>query len=115
MREGAHIREPLIPGQWDYICCHCIVKTGRSGGVSVSYECDACGNTNLRFIHTLEHTEDGRQISVGIECARFLMNGSEIPALAENETKRKESWRRKYRTPGRCSTDIADLEKRGEL
>jgi hypothetical protein len=114
MKEGERIHEDLIPGQWAYIVCHCIVKIGRSG-VSFTYECDACGNTNLRFIHTLEPLEDKRQIAVGIECARFLMNGSEMPALAENETKRKESWRRRYRTPGRCSTDIVDLEKRGKL
>ena len=114
MSEGERIHEDLIPGQWEYIWCHCIVKIGRSG-VSVGYECAACGNTNLRFIHTLEHLEDKRQIDVGIECARFLMNGSEIPVLAENETKRKESWRRGYRRPGRCSTDVEDLENRGKL
>jgi hypothetical protein len=115
--EGERSRQDLIPSQWEYLCCHCIVKFDRPSGVTCSftYECAVCGNTNLRFIHTLEHREDKRQIEVGIECARALMNGSEIPALAENETKRKESWRRRYRTPGRCSTDIVDLEKRGKL
>ena len=84
--------------------------------MSFTYECTACGNTNLRFIHTLENQEDKRQIAVGIECARILLEGSEIPALAENETKRKERWRReKYRTPGRCSTTIDDLFERGKL
>jgi hypothetical protein len=55
MRERTRIKPELAAtiGEWDYVCCHCIVKTGS--GVSISYECDACGNTNLRFIHTLEH------------------------------------------------------------
>jgi len=108
------VSEELIPGQWNYICCRCIVKIGRAG-VSISYECDACGNTNLRFIHVLEHLESKKQIGVGIECAGVLMNDSKIPALAENETKRKESWRQRYRKPGRCSTDIEDLKNRGKL
>jgi hypothetical protein len=102
-------------GQWDYIGCHCIVKWG-SGGVSITYECAACGNNNLRFIHTLEN-EDGKQIDVGVECARVLLGPDEweIPGLAENEVKRKERWRIYYRKPGRCSATIDDLIDRGKL
>jgi hypothetical protein len=59
--------------------------------------------------------EDGRQIDVGIECARVLMEDYEVPSLAENETKGKERWRVRYRTPGRCSTTVDDLEDRGKL
>jgi hypothetical protein len=80
--------------------------------------CDACGNKNLRFIHTLENCEDNRVIDVGIECARVLLGVDEweLPALAENETKRKERWRReKFNRPGRCITTIEDLMNRGEL
>jgi hypothetical protein len=100
-------------GQWEYICCHCIVITGRVG-VSFTYKCDACGNTNLRFIHTLENLKNKMQIDVGVSCALVLMD-SEIPALAENETKRKEGWRITYRKPGRCYTTIDDLLNRGKL
>jgi len=87
------------------------------GGIVFPYECAACGNHNLRFIHTLEHLDDGRQIDVGIECARVLVSpeDSELPKLAENETKRKERWRKVYRRPGRCSTGVTDLENRGKL
>jgi hypothetical protein len=108
------MKEEFIPGQWKYVCCHCIVNSGTHG-VDFTYSCTACDNTNLRFIHTLEHREDGRQIEVGIECARKLMNRSSVPRLAENETKRKERWRVKYRNPGRCISTIADLEDRGKL
>lgn len=99
-------------GQWEYVSCHCIVKLGS--GVTMSYECDVCGNTNLRFIHTLEH-HDKRVVWVGIECARLLMQGSEIPVLAENETKRKETWRIHYRKAGRCVTTMDDLKNRGKV
>jgi predicted RNA-binding Zn-ribbon protein involved in translation (DUF1610 family) len=104
-------------GQWVYVCCSCTVKLDTGGGVVVAYECHACGNTNLRFIHTLEHVDSGGQISVGIECAAVLvgLNEERIPRLAENETKRKERWGQHYRTPGRCTTDITDLENRGKL
>jgi hypothetical protein len=103
-------------GQWKYLGCHCIVKFFSSGGVSFTYQCDACGNTNLRFIHTLGNTENGRQINVGLDCARQLLEGSDVPVLAENETKRKERWRRDvFRRPGRCSTTIDDLIERGKL
>ncbi len=80
-------------------------------------ECTLCHNTNLRFVHVLEHDEDGRQLEVGIECARTLLDSSdwEIPTLAENETKRKETWRIHYKTPGRCVTTIRHLIERGKL
>jgi hypothetical protein len=120
MSQGTRISPELAAtaGQWTYVCCQCLVKTGRgSGGVFFTYECAACGNTNLRFIHTLENDEDGRQLWVGIECARTLLDpsDSEIPTLAENETKRKEGWRVHYGKPGPCYTTIEDLENRGKL
>jgi len=63
----------------------------------------------------LEHVEDKRQMQVGIECARILMD-SDVPRLAENETKRKERWRREvYLKPGRCWTTIEDLKDEGKL
>ena len=106
-------------GQWVYLCCYCVVKIETEYGVthSAGPECAACHNTNLRFVHVLEHDEDESQIEVGIECARTLVDpsDSEIPRLAENETKRKEGWRVHYRNPGRCVTTFADLEKRGKL
>ena len=104
-------------GKWIYVCCYCMVKIHTGSGVSTTGpECELCHNTNLRFVHVLEH--EGRQIQVGIDCARTLVDPSDstIPRLAENETKRKERWRReKYRTPGRCVTTIGDLENRGKL
>src|SRR6266536_2799014 len=109
----ADVLEDLVPGQWDYVCCYCIVKNDRGSGVSITHECTACGNANLRFLHVLEHLENKRQIQGGIECARALMNDSEIPTLAESETKRKKSWRPRYRKLGRCSTTVEDLQNRG--
>ncbi len=100
-------------GQWEYLSCHCIVQT--CAGMGITYQCAACGNTNLRFIHTLEHRQDKRQIFVGIECARALVDDYELPTLAENEVKRKEHWRQHYRKPGRCVTTIEDLLERGKL
>ncbi len=119
MIEGIRFRDELAAsvGRWAYECCHCIVKMG-TGGVSISYECAACGNTNLRFIHTLENIDTGRQIEVGIECAALLVSPDDcdLPRLAENETRRKERWRReKYHTPGRCTTTVDDLMNRGKL
>jgi len=107
-------------GQWFYVCCFCTVAIYTGSGVSSSAEpeCDFCHNTNSRFVHVLEHEESGKQIQLGIDCARKLVDpsDSEIPTLAENETKRKERWRReKYHTPGRCVTTMDDLKRRGKL
>lgn len=105
-------------GQWIYVDCNTIVKFPGGGGVTVrGMDCEACGNANLRFFHSLEHEEDGRLITVGIECARVLLGPDdwEIPALAENEVKRKERWRVHYRRPGRCTANIEDLINRGKL
>lgn len=116
MHEVATTKAQLLAtaGEWEYVSCHCIVKLG-TGGVVMSYECEACGNGTLRFIHTLEHVETEKTIWVGLDCARTLMEGSDIPLLAENETKRKERWRVVYRKPGRCITTVRDLENRGKL
>ena len=119
MRERTRILPDFAAtvGQWEYICCYCVVKIESGFGVSTTgASCTACRNTNLRFVHVLEH-EDGRQIYVGIECAGTLVDPSDsgIPRLAENETKRKEGWRVRYRNPGRCVTTIDDLKNRGKL
>lgn len=103
-------------GQWIYLCCHCVVNLGH--GVSCSRDCDACHNTNLRYIHTLAHIDDDERImQVGIDCARVLMGPeeAEVPRLAENETKRKERWRIHYRNAGRCVTTVDDLIQKGKL
>ncbi len=118
MTDGTRLEPELAAtvGQWLYLDCHCIVDMGGRAGCHFIYECDACGNKNLRFIHTLENEQDRRFIQVGIECARVLLGDEwEIPGLAENEVKRKERWRVHYRKPGRCSADIQDLMNRGKL
>jgi hypothetical protein len=119
-------------GDWIYSYCHCFVDLhpGRQPGVRVTREggvCALCGNNNVRFVHTLEYLPDidqqkpdaeVRRIDVGIDCARELLGPDdwELPGLAENETKRKERWRRvKFHTPGRCVTTVEDLEERGKL
>lgn len=106
-------------GQWFYVRCECHVHIATGWGVTCSattfYCCDACSNTNLRFLHVLEHLETEKQISVGIECASVLVDDWELPRLAENEVKRKERWRRHYKRPGRCTADFADLKARGKV
>lgn len=120
MTQGTRVISELAAtvGQWVYVCCYCRVRIETEFGVTTTGpECDACHNTNLHFVHVLEHEEDGRQICVRIECAHTLLDDSdsEIPRLAENETKRKEGWRVHYGTAGRCVTTVRDLEKRGKL
>jgi hypothetical protein len=82
MIDGTRVKPELAAtvGQWAYISCGCYVRIPTSGISSVIiYECAACSNTNLRFIHTLEHMKTKKQICVGIECARVLMDDYEIP------------------------------------
>jgi len=106
-------------GRWAYICCECIVKIHTGGGVTCSAgpECMACGNTNMRYEHTLENMDDGRKIQVGIHRAGALVTPEDanLPRLAENETKRKERWRVRYCNPGRCVTSVLHLEERRKL
>src|SRR5690242_20020080 len=102
-------------GDWSYVRCEVWVHTGKGVSVDITKECQACGNTNLRFEHILEHEEDKRVISVGIECAGDLLEDWEIPRLAENETRRKERWRIHYSRPGLCFTTYADLEEKGKV
>ena len=119
MSEGTRIKPEFAAtsGQWDYVCCECSVNIGAGVTDSITRDCEACGNSNLRFFCTLENPLDDRMIEVGIECARTLVSPDlwEIPRLAENEVARKERWRIHYRKPGRCYASIEDLEKRGVL
>lgn len=112
-------RPELIPGEWIYICCECLIEPRNGIVLEITYKCECCGNSNLRFIHILAHMNNrDQQIQVGIECARRLVapEARKIPQLAEIETKRKERWRRDvYSKPGSCFTTISDLEKRGKL
>ena len=113
-------------GAWLYVSCSCRVECGTPGATLTSDGgvCQLCGNNNVVFVHTLEYIPDAeagkryaRQIGVGIDCARLLVDADSehIPALAENETKRKKKWRLHYRRPGRCSTTVDDLDARGKL
>jgi hypothetical protein len=106
-------------GEWLYASCHTIVKTRRTGVTRTSDGgvCALCGNSNVRFIHTLNHGEDDRSVQVGIDCAAELLDASDdyLPRVAENEVKRKEKWRIHYGTPGRCITTVDDLIERGKI
>ena len=117
--DGSRIKPELAVtiGQWVYVWCQTYIQFPSHSGVQAffSYECAACGNTNLRFEHILEHKTTGRQIVVGLDCACALLDDDELPRLAENEVKRKERWRIFYKKRGRCIADREDLEKRGVL
>jgi hypothetical protein len=105
-------------GQWDYARCYCNVTVGERDWTFYGYKCAVCGNKNLRFIHVLKHSDRAkREIEVGIECAQLLVSAADgsLPRLAENETARKEKWRRRYGKFGMCVTTLADLENRGKL
>jgi hypothetical protein len=116
-------------GDWLYVSCQCLVELKPAGVIRTQEGgiCQLCGNNNVRFVHTLEYLPDidqqkpdpeVRRIEVGIDCARELvgLEDYEIPGLAENQTKRKERWRRvKFHRPGRCVTTVEDLEMKGKL
>jgi len=102
-------------GRWVYVLCECQVRLPSAITVVFSYRCAACDNSNLRFIHIVECLETKEQIWVGIECAGVLLDDFELPRLAENEVKRKERWRQRYKRPGTCYAGLAELEARGKI
>lgn len=106
--------EPTL-GAWGWIQCECAVHTAASLEVQLTYQCGACGNSNLRFIHTVVNPETNKVLQVGIECAGFLTGDFEIARIGENEVQRKERWRKYYERPGKCYVTVADLKNRGKL
>ena len=103
-------------GQWIYVSCTVMVDMGGALYTRITRQCEGCSNTNLRFLHTLEHEETGTQIVVGQDCAIVLLaDGDDLPRRAENEVKRKERWRRHYRKPGICRVDVSELDAKGKL
>ena len=98
-------------GEWEYLCCSCMIEGPEF--YDMPSKCQACGFPTVRYTHTLKR--QGQEIYVGVDCA-ITLTDSNIPVLAENETKRKERWRRdRFNRPGICTTTIADLKKRGKL
>jgi hypothetical protein len=114
---GSRVRPDMeaTAGQWIYFGCECHVRLSTSLKVVFNYRCAACGNTSLRFIHTLEHLETKEQIYVGIECAGILTDDFELPRAAEQEVKRKEGWRQHYKRPGRCYVTVEELIAKGKI
>lgn len=114
---GSRMRPEMTAtiGQWVYVWCECHVRLPSGITVAFLYQCAACSNSNLRFIHILERVETKEQIWVGIECAGVLMDDFELPRLAENEVKRKERGRQHYRKPGKCIAGLPELEARGKI
>lgn len=106
-------------GNWTYKTC-----TVNVGDPDLNARCQLC-RAPMRFSHALFYpTELGRirgatynHIYVGVDCATKLLVADEyeIPRLAENETKRKENWRIRYKNYGVCRTTIDNLIDRGIL
>jgi hypothetical protein len=116
-------------GDWLYVSCHVLVVLPTTGGATHTQQggvCQLCGNSNVRFVHTLDYLPDVdagesgdnvRRVEVGLDCAQILVgpDDAHIPVLAENETHRKRKWRIQYRRTGICTTTFEDLDTRGKL
>lgn len=109
-------------GGWTYH--HCETEVGSR--IDDSYRACMLCSTRVRFSHVVSYPKEIKrfpgivenQLGVGIECAVKLIHPdqADIPRLAEQETARKERWRRDvYGTPGICKTTIEDLIEKGKL
>lgn len=106
-------------GKWKYK--YCSVTVGDS---ALSRGCQVCGR-HTRYGHTLLYPKELGRVAgtfenylfAGVDCAAKLLPSehSEIPRLAENETKRKEGWRIHYENFGECITTVDNLIERGIL
>ena len=124
LRDNPEYRRKVIAGTeggWVYSRCETIVGSRTDEG----RRCMLC-HTRVRFSHVVTYPKEIRrfpgivenQLGVGIECAVKLLppDQADIPRLAENETARKERWRRDvFGTPGTCKTTIDDLIEKGKL
>jgi hypothetical protein len=73
---------------WRPIQATDIRLTGESPAI-----CERCGRTGLRFVHTVEHLDEGR-LRVGCECAKRLCFGYH----PEHEERRLQNlWSRRSR------------------
>lgn len=108
-------------GKWEYKLC----RTSVGSAVTGEKRCDLC-NAPMRFTHTVYLPRElGRvqgacynNLFVGVDCAARLIapEDADLPRLAENETARKERWRRDvFGTPGSCKTTVDDLIEKGKL
>lgn len=125
VRDNPEYRRKVIAGTeggWIYHWCETEVGSRTD---DARHACMLC-STRMRFGHVVSYPKEQKrfpgivenQLSVGIECAVKLLppDQADIPRLAEQETARKERWRRDvYGTPGICKTTIDDLIDKGKL
>jgi hypothetical protein len=123
-RDNPEYRRKAIAGTeggWVYQRCKTVVGSRTDDGG----RCMLC-NAPMRFGHEVTYPKELKrfpgivenQLSVGAECAAKLIppDQADIPRLAENETARKERWRRDvFGTPGICKTTVDDLIEKGKL
>lgn len=111
-------------GHWTFFECGTWVGSVIEAGIGWNLFCDRCGKA-MRFTHTLCGPNGVAKprgcpstIHVGVDCAALLVVPDErhIPLLAEQETARKERWRRdRYNSPGVCKTTLDNLRERGKI
>ena len=124
LRDNPEYRCKVITGTeggWMYLRCMTVLGSRTDDGG----RCMLC-NAPMRFGHEVTYPKEmwrfpgivENQLRVGVDCAVKLISPdqADIPRLAENETARKERWRRDvFGTPGLCKTTIDDLVERGKL
>jgi hypothetical protein len=123
MIHGTRIKPEIAgtEGKWEYKMC----QTNVGSTVTGEKRCDLC-NAPMRFTHTVFLPREIRRIPsacynnifVGVDCAARLIvpEDATIPRLAENETARKERWRRDvFGVPGTCKTTVDNLIEKGKL
>lgn len=77
--------------------CVNVVDSGHA-----SSKCEMCGNSNLRYIHFLEHDEYDGQLKVGGECSQKLAENYSTASSVEEYTRRypkeQAKWPSKWKT-----------------
>lgn len=76
--------------------CVNVVDSGHA-----SSKCEMCGNSNLRFVHYLEHDSYEGQLKVGSECSAKLADNYSTASSVEEYTrqypKEKAKWLNKWK------------------
>ena len=107
------IRPRALPAKigWKPIRAIDLRLTGDAPGI-----CERCGRRDLRFLHTVEHPEQG-QLHVGCECAKRLCHGYN-PEREESRLRnlyaRRSRWLTRNWGRARSGNDMLELGHKGE-
>jgi hypothetical protein len=90
MKENFRVRKGMLRKGW-------VLRTTADNG-TVTFSCENCGYSHVRYVHELRNEKADRQVRVGRVCAEHLTQDFATPRLRERALKTRAGRRMRWPT-----------------